>query len=120
MKARFLTLPAMVAGALFATTAAGEPLIDKHDFINPQKASDERATIELEKFFWMCDYSASTGTLDAHEIGVCAAVTEQLRLAKFDGDFDKWLAWWRLNKETQHQALVGAGAIGDCAQGEKQ
>lgn len=102
----------------FPVASSGEPLVDKHDFINPLRSVEASSgAMELERLFWMCDYAATAGTLQDNEIEMCSAVAEQLKLSKFGGDADKLLAWWRLNKETQHQAQ-GAGAIGRCAQGD--
>ncbi len=126
-------LAALVAAGLFATTSVAaqpsywaaahrsvDPIIDKHDFINPGKSPDAASnTIELEKLFWMCDYAATSGGLEAHEIEMCGAVTQQLQRVKFEDDFDELLAWWRVNKEAQHLALAGAGVIGYCAQGDR-
>ncbi|MBA2412055.1 MAG: hypothetical protein H0V63_04420, partial [Burkholderiaceae bacterium] len=95
-------LAVLLAGALIATTAVaaqsvfavagGEPLVDKHDFINTEKFPQAGNTVELERLFWMCDYAATVETLDAHEVEMCAAVTERLRLVNFDDDFDRLLA----------------------------
>ena len=100
-----------------ALVASGnDPVIDKHDFINPQKSIEAaRGAIELERLFWMCDYAATAGTLQDNEIEMCGAAIEQVKVARFDGDYDKLLAWWRLNKEAEHQALFGAGVVGYCA-----
>ena len=100
-----------------ASAASGnDPVIDKHDFINPQKSKEAaRGAVELEQLFWMCDYAATAGTLQENEIEMCGAATEQVKVARFDGDYDKLLAWWRVNKEAEHQALFGTGVIGYCA-----
>ncbi|MEO8186704.1 MAG: hypothetical protein ABI580_04985 [Burkholderiaceae bacterium] len=96
-----------------------EPLVDKHDFINPQKSAEATdGARELERLFWMCDYAATAGTLEANEVEMCGAATEALQRIKLDGDSEKLLAWWRLNKETEHQALLGAEVTGHCAQGD--
>ena len=103
------------------SASSSEPLVDKHDFINPLKSADAASgTIELEKLFWMCDYAATSGALEAHEIEMCGAVTQQLQRVKFDDDFDKLLVWWRVNKEAQHLAFADAGVIGSCGQGDRQ
>ena len=122
-------LAALVAVSMCTTSSAGaqpierwsvEPIIDRHDFINPLKSADAASgTIELEKLFWMCDYAATSGGLEAHEIEMCGAVTQQLQRVKFEDDFDELLAWWRVNKEAQHLALASAGVIGYCAQGDR-
>lgn len=60
---------------------------------------------ELEKTFWMCDHAAIKGMIDVNQAVVCGAITDELRREKFDGDFDKLLTWWRLNKAAEHQKL---------------
>lgn len=101
--------------AEFSAASGSDPLTDKHDFINPQNSAEAGSgAIALERLFWMCDYAATAGTLQDNEIEMCGVVTEQLRLSKFEGDFEKLLTWWRLNKETEHQALLGARDIGSC------
>ena len=100
----------------FSAVSSSEPLSDKHDFINPRKSIEAAGgVIELERLFWMCDYAATAGTLQDNEIEMCGAATEQLKLMKFDGDFDKLLAWWRASKEAEHQTLLGTRVIGSCA-----
>jgi len=105
--------------AEFSAAFGSDPLTDKHDFINPQKSvAAVSGSLELERLFWMCDYTATAGSMQDNEIEMCGVVTEHMRLAKFDGDSEKLLAWWRLNKETEHQALAGATVIGRCAKGD--
>jgi len=107
------------ASTASVAVSAAEPLADRHDFINPQKSTEAASsTVELERLFWMCDYAAGTGTLDAHEIEMCSAATQQIRLAKFAGDSEKLLAWWRLSKDAEHKMLLGTAVIGQCAQGD--
>ena len=92
-----------------------EPLVDRHDFINDQKsqpASD--GIIELEKLFLMCQQTAAVGMLDAHEAELCPVVSEQLRLAKFDGDLDRLLIWSFLHQEAELHAIERADVIGQC------
>ena len=38
----------------------------------------------------------------------CGVITEDLKVKKFNGDFDSMLAWWRQNKAAEHQALTTA------------
>ncbi|MGZ8992552.1 MAG: hypothetical protein ACXW16_00890 [Burkholderiaceae bacterium] len=101
--------------------ATDEPLIDEHDFINPKRSRNAAGSmVELEKLFWLCDYSATNGMLDMHEIEMCSAVTKGMQRAKFNDDFEELLKWWRLNKETEHYALNGAGVVEQCSQANKQ
>ena len=100
--------------------SVSEPLVDRHDFINAQKsqhASD--GMIELEKLFLMCDHTAAVGMLDAHETELCPVVSEQLRLAKFDGDLDRLLAWSYRQREAELHTLGRVDFIGQCSQGDK-
>jgi hypothetical protein len=60
---------------------------------------------DLEEIFWLCDYAASTGMVDASERAVCNAVTDQLKTERFGGDFEQMLRWWQANKFVRHQQL---------------
>ena len=35
----------------------------------------------------------------------CIAITDELKRTKFDGDFDRLVAWWNVNKVARHQEL---------------
>ena len=63
---------------------------------------------ELEKGFWSCDYLSSTRGVDGSYAIACGTNFEELKQAKFGGDFEKLAAWWRLNKIAQHKALESA------------
>ena len=73
------------------------------------KAQGSAAKIaELEKGFWVCDYLGTTrGTEGSHGVE-CGANYEELKQAKFGGDFDALVQWWRVNKAAQHAALESA------------
>ena len=106
-------------GMDLVVAAINEPVVDAHDFINPKQLTDATSgTSELERLFWMCDYAATAGTLQANEVEMCSAVTNQMRLAMFAGDSEKLFAWWRLSKDAEHKILLGAAVIGHCAQGD--
>ncbi len=62
-------------------------------------------TPALEKAFWVCDYAGTHGMVGADQVVACIAITDELKRTKFDGDFDRLVAWWRLNKVAQHQEL---------------
>jgi hypothetical protein len=71
----------------------------------------------LERSFWACDYAATVALLDSGTAGACSAIVEDFRKARFSGDFDAMLAWWRQHKDAAHRALgeargarSGAGA----------
>ena len=63
---------------------------------------------DLERAFWICDYTATTHGLDAAPVDVCTAVTDELKNGRFDGDFLKLLAWWQQNKPIEHRKLEHA------------
>jgi hypothetical protein len=67
------------------------------------------AATDLERAFWLCDHAATTRGVDAGTAIKCSVITEDLKARKFNGDFSAMLAWWRLNKATEHQALETAG-----------
>ena len=61
---------------------------------------------ELEQAFWICDYVATTRGMDATPIDTCVAVTDQLKMQRFGGNFDGMLAWWRQNRLAEHGKLA--------------
>jgi hypothetical protein len=67
------------------------------------------APADLEKAFWICDHAATNHGVDGGAAIACGAITESLKVSKFNGDFDLMLVWWRKNKAAEHQALTTAG-----------
>ena len=63
---------------------------------------------DLERAFWVCDRASTLYAIDSSTAGACSAITEELKSKKFSGDFNAMLAWWRVNKESAHQALEAA------------
>lgn len=63
---------------------------------------------DLEKAFWICDHAATKHGVDGATAIACGVITEDLKVKKFNGDFDSMLAWWRQNKAAEHQALTTA------------
>ena len=61
---------------------------------------------EVERLFWLCDYVATTRGVDSTPVDVCSAATEELKNAKFGGDFMALLEWWRGNKPEEHARLA--------------
>ncbi len=61
---------------------------------------------EVERLFWSCDYVATTRGVDSAPVDVCSAATEELKNAKFGGDFMALLEWWRGNKPREHARLA--------------
>ncbi|HYD93872.1 MAG TPA: hypothetical protein VEC01_01005 [Noviherbaspirillum sp.] len=64
---------------------------------------------EVERSYWDCEFTAIQGTIDLDAGAACSAIYEQLKADKFDGDFDRFLAWWRENKERELSARMGPG-----------
>jgi hypothetical protein len=62
---------------------------------------------ELEKVFWVCDYTATKEGIDSTPMELCSAVFDVVRDLKFGGDFDQLLRWWQQNKQTEHSGLAG-------------
>ena len=61
---------------------------------------------ELEHAFWTCDYTATVRGVHAAPVALCSAVTEELKNAKFGGDFGEMLEWWRQHKPSAHHRLA--------------
>jgi len=64
---------------------------------------------DLERAFWMCDYTATTRGMHATPVDMCIAVTDELKSEKFGGDFKEMLSWWQQNKFAEHQKLKSGG-----------
>ena len=62
-------------------------------------------TSHLEKAFWICDYAGTHGMAGGDQAVACVAITDELKRTKFDGDFDRLVAWWSVNKVARHQEL---------------
>ena len=76
---------------------------------NPEAPAEETARIvHLERAFWYCDYVATTEGLHATPIAACRFATEELKRAKFGGNFQEFLEWWRDNKEAEHVKAADA------------
>jgi hypothetical protein len=51
---------------------------------------------ELKRIYLRCDRAATRHRLSAGAIAACSVVYEELKWRAFDGDFEKLLAWSRL------------------------
>ena len=107
------------AATLLLALALGSASADNPAQTRPRataslKASaPEQPAVDLERAFWVCDHAASTRGVDRVTGIACGIVTENLKLMKFNGDFDAMLAWWRQRKIAEHQALEAAVAYAD-------
>jgi hypothetical protein len=114
--ARVATAGVLVCALAGSTprASANEPLVDQHDFLNAPANSSDSSNEQLEKFFWMCDYAASAGGLDAAQIEPCRVVTAHLKQVRFGGDSDAFVAWSLANRAMAHQQLAVAGSAQSC------
>ena len=64
------------------------------------------STAELERVFWACDYAAGTSGVLATPVATCSAVFDDLKDARFGGDFDALVKWWRANKDAEHRRIA--------------
>lgn len=100
-------LAAVVIAAALGWTCTGASAQEQ---LNPQKSIEVSARAssfaDLEKAFWICDHAATTNGVDRGTAVVCGAITEDLKVRKFNGDFDSMLAWWKQNKAAEHRALA--------------
>ncbi len=64
---------------------------------------------DLEKAFWICDHAATNHGVGGGMAIACGVITEDLKMKKFNGDFDRMVAWWRQNKAAEHQVLAASG-----------
>jgi hypothetical protein len=93
----------MLAPAAIPTAVADEaafPVVANTGKFNPERIP------QLEKVFWMCDYSATAHGVIAAPVDVCAAAYEELKQMKFDGDFEQLFAWWKEHKDEEHARIA--------------
>lgn len=101
-------LLAILFGCQLSYSATLDPSgVDEASFVSAP--ADTRAlaskVADLEKVFWICDYTATTHGIDRDLAVACSSVTDELKQLKFGGSYEKLLAWWRLDKVARHQGL---------------
>ena len=64
--------------------------------------------VDLERAFWVCDFTATMRGIDATPVEACSAITAQFMNERFAGDFLVMLEWWRQNKPAAHARLAAA------------
>ena len=90
MNLRPLLLSAASCLVLLAGPAGAEPMC----------ASVAALSLDhLKTTYLACDKAATEAVLDASTYQRCAVVGEELLKRGFDGDFERMLAWWRLEKQ---------------------
>jgi hypothetical protein len=65
-----------------------------------------KGTPDVEQAFWRCDYIGTTKGMQYTPVDLCMAVTEEIKLRKFGGDYDGMLAWWQQNKPAVHREMA--------------
>ena len=60
---------------------------------------------DLERAFWVCDYVASTHGMQFVSMDLCVAITDLIKMEKFDGDYDEMVRWWQEQKPAEHLRL---------------
>jgi hypothetical protein len=73
----------------------------------PQSESGDKKQLtvaELKTIYLDCDRDVMRGLLGGAEAKACSVVYEELKKRAFDGDFDKFLAWSRV----QNSANIAA------------
>jgi len=68
----------------------------------PQNATDA----VLESVFWECDYTATIRMLEPDVAAVCSRINEELKVRKFEGDFEQMLIWWTARKVAEHRKVA--------------
>jgi len=61
----------------------------------------------VEAAYWDCEFAAAQGRISLDEGAACHEIYEQLKRNKFDGKFERFLAWWRENKEREMASRAG-------------
>ncbi len=103
-----VTLVLSVGAAACATSNASAQ--ERVNSSQPIEVSARASSVaDLEKAFWVCDHAATTNGVDGGTAIACGAITEELKMRKFSGDFDLMETWWRKNKPAEHQAVTAAG-----------
>ena len=67
--------------------------------------SQSEDTSELETVFWTCDYAAAKHGVDGNTAILCQVATDELKMKRFGGSFERMLEWWNANKAEQYTAL---------------
>ena len=91
--------------ALLIATLLIQAIASAHASDIARNTSVSSKTTDLEHSFWVCDYAGTNGVVDPNQGAACIAITDELKRVKFDGDFDRLVAWWRVHKIARHQEL---------------
>ena len=56
---------------------------------------------EVEKVYWDCEFMATEGRISLDHAAGCSELYEHLKKEKFGGEFERFLVWWKANKERE-------------------
>jgi hypothetical protein len=94
-------LSTLIAALLATALIAGPSLAYSQSEIDEPVVE----TAELENIFWTCDYAAAKHGVDGNTAIFCQVATDELKMKRFGGSFERMLDWWNANKAEQHAAL---------------
>ncbi len=103
-KTLFLSIAALVCSMAMAAVPQTAPSMSAA----PKNVTEVPASIaklslpELEKAYWACEGGAKTGLLDMGSAADCSVVYEQVKERKFKGNFNTFMAWWKVEKDKKH------------------
>ena len=100
---------AMVVGAALTWFSISASAQERTNSAASMAAVTFTRSADLEKAFWVCDHAATQNGVDGGTAIACGAIYEELKVKRFNGDFDSMLTWWRQNKAAEHRALSNAG-----------
>ena len=100
------TAAAWIAGFIIGIAASAPSAQERSAQAQVEQEPIVHRVAEVERLFWLCDYVATTRGVDLTPVDVCGAATEELKNAKFGGDFMALLEWWRGNKPEEHARLA--------------
>jgi hypothetical protein len=100
------TAAAWITGFAIITNASNAAAQESAPTSPVQHEAGALALGQVERLFWLCDYVATTRGVDAAPVEACSAATEELKNAKFGGDFMALLAWWQGKKPGEHARLA--------------
>ena len=101
-----MTLALCIQPATSATAQEANFAFEENFPVVDVVTSDEASLLaEVEKAFWICDYIATTYGVEGSPATTCGQAYEELKRAKFNGDFDELVTWWAANKAEQHASL---------------
>ena len=107
----FLACAALLFGVTAMTTTEAAPAqVDNEQVRTVTVRPTARQLADLERAFWTCDHKATTEGMDEVPLELCGAVYDELKRAKFGGDYDQLERWWREHKAVEHAKLSRAAS----------